>query len=283
MGPRSRRGLGYRYLPAGPPEEARVSDLTVALIVFASTVVATVLGFLLQRRLLTGEQSDSTRTSVRLAIGLMSTLTAVVLGMVTASAKEIYDDATDVVTGMAVDFLTLDRILDGYGPESAEVRDLIKRGVRERIDLLQSGSRSFSEELAATGPGTSIEGIQFAVNALQPVTDHQREMRDLALQVITGGLSYGSGNLSQQRWFFAVTPTAVPTVFLVVVFLWLVLEFFGLGLTCSRDPLVFTLLVISMLVVSSAIFLLLELEDPLGGYLRVTVEPLRVAEEYLNR
>ena len=57
-----------------------------------------------------------------MSVGLVATMTALVLGLVTASAKSSFDAVDTAVKQTATQLLTLDRVLARYGSETGEIR-----------------------------------------------------------------------------------------------------------------------------------------------------------------
>lgn len=256
--------------------------LPYSIAVLVSTLVAAALGVALRRRIFAGKPDEAVSASITAALGLGSTLTAIVLGMVTASAKDTYDQANELVAGLAVDAITLDKILDNYGPETAPIRDALKKDVEFRINRLESPETYHLADLVAAAGVPRVEALWSKVAALTPASPVQDQLQFRALDMIGGRVGFGEGNMAQKRWLFTVRPVSIPMVFLAVVLGWLVLEFFCFGLF-SKARTAFTLaLVASSLIVASTMFLILELDDPIDGYFHVSAEPLRRALELLN-
>ena len=68
---------------------------------------------------LPGHHLDAeSKDAVKVGIGLIATMTALVLGLVTASAKSSYDAVDSAVKKTAVDVLAFDRVLARYGSET---------------------------------------------------------------------------------------------------------------------------------------------------------------------
>ena len=107
----------------------------VGAIVFACTFGGALLGFWLQTRRKHELDVESTET-IRHSIGLVATMTALILGLITASAKSSFDEVTFAVESGATDILTLDRLLARYGPETSELRGAFKGAVARRIDMI---------------------------------------------------------------------------------------------------------------------------------------------------
>ncbi len=122
-----------------------------------------------------------------------------------------------------------------------------------------------------------METLYASVVALTPTTELQQNLRTRALDMIGGDVAFGEGNVAQKRWLFSVRPATLPTVFLVVVVLWMLLEFFTFGLLSPRSPAVYISIAAAAIVMTTAIFLIIELDDPLGGHIQVSVEPLHRA------
>jgi hypothetical protein len=115
----------------------------VGMIVFACTLGGALIGNWLRTTLPEHHLNDESRDTVKLGIGLIATMTALVLGLVTASAKSSFDAVDTAVKHTAMDILTLDRLLARYGPETGEIRGALQHAVASRIDMIwpQSSSR----------------------------------------------------------------------------------------------------------------------------------------------
>src|SRR5262249_51246892 len=85
-------------------------------------------------------------------------------------------------------------------------------------------------------------------------------------------------DLAQTRLrLYAQKDSSIPTAFLVVLIVWLVVLFTGYGLLAPRNPTVIAVLAVCVLSVSGALFLILELDRPFEGILRLPSAPLRDA------
>ena len=98
-----------------------MEPLLFAGIVLVSTLAAAALGFRLRSESPTEGGDDLTVLAGGSALGLAATLTAVVLGIVTASAADEYEHANDAVATVAVGFAELGDVLHSYGPETAPI------------------------------------------------------------------------------------------------------------------------------------------------------------------
>jgi hypothetical protein len=103
-----------------------MDPIFVGAIVFVSTLGGALLGNWLRGVLPEHHLQDASRNTVNVGIGLVATMSALVLGLVTASAKSSFDAVDNAVKETAAEILAFDRLLSRYGPETAEVRSALK-------------------------------------------------------------------------------------------------------------------------------------------------------------
>ncbi len=96
-----------------------------ALIVFGVQMSGWLLGRVLRVRLPQEHLTSSTRDAVMLAVGVVATLTALVLSLMISSAKTSYDADRLSVVEVAASILMIDRALAHYGAESKPARDCV--------------------------------------------------------------------------------------------------------------------------------------------------------------
>jgi hypothetical protein len=102
---------------------------------------------LLRRILPEHHLNADSKDIVKLGMGLIATMSALVLGLLIASAKGSYDTQRTEVTQMSADIVQLDRVLAHYGPQAKEARDLERSVVMVGLDMIWSDSAFRSEKL----------------------------------------------------------------------------------------------------------------------------------------
>ena len=90
----------------------------IGTLVFVCTFGGALVGLWLHAVLPDAHLRNDSKDTVTVGIGLIATMTALVLGLVTASAKSSLDALNTAVKHTAADVLALDRTLAGYGPET---------------------------------------------------------------------------------------------------------------------------------------------------------------------
>lgn len=259
-------------------------EILVALLAFGCMAVGTWFGMRLAAALPDHHLSQDSKEAVRLGMTLIASLTALVLGLIVAAAKSSFDEQNHAVRHAAADILTLDRVLGDYGAETGPCRDALRRMVDLQLDLIWaegSGSGAASGATpAATSAGVdsgtrAIEAVDACVRQLAPGTDGQRELEGRALSLCD--------TLQEARWLRIESSAApIPTVFLVIVIFWLTILFWSFGLFAPRNSTVRAVMLLCALSAAAAIYLILELEHPFDGSVRVASDPMHYTLTHLG-
>jgi hypothetical protein len=255
-----------------------MNPIIVGMIVVACTFGGALLGMWLRATLPDHHLDAESKDVVKVGIGLIATMTALVLGLVTASAKSSFDAMDSAVKQTAVEVLTLDRVLARYGSETGEIRQGLKRAVGARVDMIwpQGAAKPVTLDPMRSGAGAQTEGLAGAIRALTPRDDAQRALQARALDLTEA--------LLQARWLvLAGTEASVPLPFLVILVFWLTITFASFGLFAPRHATVLVVLFVCALSVGSAVFLVLEMGTPFDGVLKISAEPFRYTLAHLNQ
>ena len=246
----------------------------IAGLAFAGILGATLLGMHLRAALPDHHLSAETKDTVRLGMGLVATMTALLLGLLIASAKGSYDTQRSQMIQMAAKGVFLERVLIVYGPETAQTRTLLRGTTEGMIQELWPDSGS---QEAQVDPTTSTaQALYNSLHKLVPQNDEQRALKAQALETAT--------DLGKTRWLlFAQADTSIPTPLLVIVVLWLAIIFLSFGLFAPKNKTVIITMIIVSLSVSSALFLILELDRPFDGVIQVSSAPMHNALSQLGR
>ena len=235
------------------------------LIVFGCLVGAVLVGRGLRRMLPQEHLSADSRDVIKLAIGLVATMSALVLGLLVSSAKGSYDTERSEVIQMAAKVAFLDRLLAIYGPEAAEARVRFHDAVKQAVQQIWPEEARQPAQLAPNSQaGNVVYGV---VQALSPHDDAQRKLKEQAISV---GIDIG-----QLRSLLAAQSVpSISTPMLIVLVLWLAIIFLGFSTLAPPNVTAIFALIVSAVAVSGAIFLILELDQPFGGVIRISSEPM---------
>ena len=202
-------------------------------------------------------------------MALIGTLSALVLGLLIASAKSSYDAQRAEVIQMSANIILLDRILARYGPEAKEARDVLRRVVVS-LDRSWSEGLSRSEKLDSPEMRAGASSFYERIQELAPHNDFERSLQSQAMQTALGVGQTRSLLLQQAGSSF-------PMPFLVVMVFWLTIIFTSFGLFAPSNATVIAILFVCALSVSGAIYLILQLDSPFAGLMQISDAPLRSA------
>ena len=250
-----------------------MSSIATALLVFVCVFGFALLGMLIRSVLPEHHLNSETKDSVKLAMGLVATMVALILGLLIASAKSSYDAERNGVTQMAAKVVMLDRMLANYGPEAKETRDLLRRSVERVVARMWPGRKS---EQAQLDPSASrAEAIYVSIQQLSPKTELQSTFKSQAM-----GLAI---ELGQMRWLeFEQAGGSVSVPILVIMTCWLAILFLSFGLFSPPNGTVIAAHLLVALSVSAAIFLIMELDRPFNGMIQISSEPFDNALTHLG-
>ncbi|MBX7102647.1 MAG: hypothetical protein K1X57_01105 [Gemmataceae bacterium] len=253
-----------------------MSSLAIACILFVGVLTSTLVAMLIARCLpdhhLTGDSKDVIKSGV----GIIGTLTALVLGLLVAATKGTYDTQSGTVKDLAAQIAILDRILERYGTDSAEARGRLRDLGQSVLDQIWPHGSTGPIDFVAGQSKQFGESFFEAVAVLDPKTDTQRMLKGRAQEI-----TVGMGQLRQK--LVVNSERTIPAPLLIMLAVWQATLFAGLGLLAARNATAITVLIICMVSVAGALFLVLELDRPFEGLVRVSDTPLRVVVSNLGK
>lgn len=242
-----------------------------AAITFACTLACALIGMAIREALPPAHLTKESQDVIRLGMGLVATMTALLLGLVTAAAKGSFDSQDVAVRNAAAGLLTLDRLLARYGPETKPTRELLRHAVAFRLETMWPATGTPQLPLGVEENSDDVpaaEKIENQILDLSPQTDSQRWFKSEALKL--------TEEVLRTRWrLLGSAAGSVPRTFLVVVIFWLAMTFGSFGVSAPRNATVVTVFVIAALSVAAAVFLILELDTPFEGIIKISAAPLQ--------
>jgi len=237
-----------------------MSPGVVGLVVFACVYGGAALGFALRRRIPPEHLDSDSRDVVKLSTGLIATMSALVLGLLVASAKSSYDQQKDEITRLCADVALIDRALAHYGPSGDEARATLRGSVEQAFGELWKPT--------ARPPSEAGEAFYETIQKLEATNEKE--------QSIKGAVSQLTMEMGKTRWLMhAQSGHSIMTPLLVVVVFWLTIIFVSFGLYAPPNAVVRTALFVCAISAASAIFLILEMDHPFTGLIRISDQPLR--------
>jgi hypothetical protein len=253
-----------------------LNSITISLAVVAFVMGGALLGGYVRNRLPHHHLEGDTRDIVKAGIGLLATLSALVLGLIIASAKSSFDTKTEEVQTAAVKLLHLDRSLRQLGTVGDNARQELTQMVRMRVDQVWAQRDPMAIAMRGSDAKPNLETLQAAIRSIAPRDEVQRSAIARALQA--------SDELAQVRALvIAHTGSGIIMPLLVVLVFWFTIITAGLNLFAPRNGTTLVFNILCALSIASAIFLVLEMDQSFGGMIHVSDAPLRAALAQLAR
>jgi len=251
-----------------------MSSTLIAVLVFVLVFAGALAGIAI--RVPAQHQDSETRDVVKLVLGLIATMTALVLSMLIASAHTSYDRQESEVQQLGAQIVQLDELFVHYGSEANDSRKQLRRMVEAEFVRLWSGAGAARADARAPQTYSPAEDLFTTVSGLKPNSEAQRSAQARALQLMT---TMGT----TIRLLYLQAGGSLSWPFFVVLVFWLVMLFAGFGLFARRNATVIVALFVGALTVAGAIFLILEMNRPYGGLMQLSSAPIRHALDQIGR
>jgi hypothetical protein len=242
--------------------------LVVSSLVFALVLAGSLAGMGIRRAVPETHFTPEAKDTVRLAIGLVVTMTGLVLGMLVSSAKTFYDGEKNQVAEMSSQIILMDDLLAGYGPETKQARIEALAFVEDAADRIWPKEKSTLFQLR---PENRSQDFYKELQSLVPKNDAQASAK-AQLTTLTISLKKGYWLI-----YLQTVQTPIPTPLLGVVTSWLIAIFISFGMFAPRNPTVMATLIVCAMAVSAAIFIILSMYAPFTGVLRISPAAVRDA------
>ena len=238
------------------------------LAIFGGALLGARVGSLLPRHHLATE----TRDAVSAILAIVSTSSALVIGLLLSDANAAFAVRSDAASGMAANILRLDRSLRLYGDEAAAAQTQLRA-----YATVKAAEMTAEAAPPMVSPALEIlERLTTTVVDLQPQNEEQKFLRQQALSL--------SQSITDDRWTIVrQSGESSPTPMIVMLTVWLSLVFVGIGVFAPRNATVFTAVTCSALAAAAGIYMIVELGSPTRGVLRTPTAAITNAARIMAR
>lgn len=252
-----------------------MSSLTISLISVACIFGGALVGMWLRRVMPKHHLLDDSRETIKVGSGMIATLAALVLGLLVGSSKGSFDSTNTLVTQAAAKKIMLDGLLANYDPETKPMREQLRHAAVGALEIFWPEEKIEGSELSKFEKANAMEVIRAELRKLAPAPDAQKQLLAEA--------NSATGDLLQMRWLLIEqAQSSLPTLLVVILLFWLTVLHLSFGLLAPGNPTAVTVLLISSISLAGAILLILEMNHPLEGMVKVPSAPLRKALQILH-
>jgi hypothetical protein len=249
--------------------------IAISAFIGAATLGGGVAGLFLQSFLPEKHTADRSRDMLAAIVGLISLLLALVLGTLIGSAYSFYATQKTEMETLAARSLQLDLSLAQYGPEAAPLRSALRNTLGGIDALIWGDGQADPRQFKAAAVLPSLRGMVARFSSLTPASDTQKEL--------LGSIAADEGQIQQTRLLISLqlaSPISWPL--LGVVASWSILLFCGFGILSRINVTTLAALTLGSFAIGSAIFLILELNEPYNGLFKIPRSAMQQAIEALG-
>ena len=257
------------------------SALVVTLLLCASAAG----GFYVRPFIPEAHRSAESANLVRLVVGILVTFAAIVLGLLTISVKDAFDTADRDRGQYAAQLTELDRCLRNYGADAEPIRRQVRDYTTGVIastwpsDPLPAGvgrpdTRGMPQIGERAALGRILDSVDLDIRRLKPADAfHARLASDCATQL---------ADVVKRRWMLIEEAHgSISQPFLRVLVFWLMVVFASFGLYAPRNGMVLVIIAMCAVCVTSAIFVILDMDIPYGGLFGISSQAMSNALSHM--
>ena len=262
-----------------------MTDLLVALALFVGLCGSSLLGRWLLGVLPARHRSQETWEFTRIASGLLITFTALVLSLLITNVDAQFAKTEGDLRTYSAMIVRLDTELTDLPAVAEAARGLLRRYTATAIATTwpeearpaggEAGPADVGAEIDSPALGRMLHRLETDIRQATATDPSDTGARAVCLRHIDLLLDLrltlvGEANSTITRPFFGM------------MIFWLVVVFFGFGLTAPHNAVSAAFILIVGISIAGAIFCILELDGPLDGLIKVSSEPMRRALDHLG-
>jgi hypothetical protein len=263
-------------------------DIAIAILSLVLLLAGSGAGLVCQNLLKERHRNPETIESIRLVVTMLVTFAALVLGLLVTSVKADFDKHNDEYRAYGDYLIRLDARLREFGPEADQIRKSLRAFTASVI------LQSWPEETPPGGEYPKDFKPLFAGSDETQVITSQLHNIDNLIQNLSPQDTYHTRiyakilehlkQMQDVRWSLVEGCTSrVSSVFLTALMFWLVTVFFMFGMVVPRNGLVYLAVFLTSLSVASTLYIILDLDHPMDGYIKVSSQPLRGALIHMDQ
>jgi hypothetical protein len=201
------------------------------------------------------------KDAVKLALGLVATMTALLLSLLVNAVRGTFETRRNEVVEMSAQVALLDRLLLLYGSDASEARTQFRLAVEDALHRMWPEERGNRAQMAPNTRGG--DAFYVALMHLVPQNEVQADVKGHALKLAL--------EIARLRaLLLAQSAQSISGGMPIAVICWLVIIFFGFGILAPPNATTSLALGAAAISVAGAVFLILELDQPMDGWIKVS-------------
>jgi hypothetical protein len=241
-----------------------MGNFILSALTFVLLTTVALLCMYLNPRLAEHHRDSDTAAAVSKIANIFVVITSLVFGLLITSSKSTFEGTDRNIHSYATQLILLDRILRNYGRDASNARAALKVYVEEAI--AHPAQTDELEPTKSDTAGHALDLVGVAIDAIQPADSlHER--------LFTNAQNYYR-DVVRQRWIIVEqSEGAIPSPIIGMLIAWLTLIFASFGYRAPKNAVVVSMLLISSMLISASLYLILDMDIPFKGPIRISYEP----------
>jgi hypothetical protein len=249
-------------------------EVFLAAFIYACLIAASIGTMLTYSKLPIHHRQDETNAVVRLVANIFVVMTSLVFSLMINSAKNTFEGIDANVHAFATQIILFDKTLRTYGLEANETKQRLAVYVEKSL-----GAAPENADPLVKGDPTSevaLNEIGDSLSLLNPGDPGHVALWNDARQQYQ--------RIVERRWILVEQSEGViPRPLIAMLVAWLILIFASFGYRAPKNIIVVSMFVIAALLISAAIYLVLDMDIPFSGLIQISDLPLRRALAEIGR
>jgi hypothetical protein len=233
--------------------------LVVALVSCAIMLSGAYVGSRLRRVLPSHHLEGETKAIVQTGVDLLAVLLCVTMGLLVDSAYASFEAKRAELQRMAADVMVLDRLMEGFGHDGAQVRVMLRRGMAQAAQHIWSADKPAIPDLGATSVSNEV------FRAIHQLPGDRPAQQAARTQAVSLAMDIARNRLM----LFQALESPLPLVVVGVLVFWLTALFVSFSLFTPLNHTGVGVLVVIAVAASLALLLFLEMRDPFKGLVQI--------------
>jgi hypothetical protein len=256
-----------------------MTSISISVAVGVLTFGLGILGLFLQRLLPEHHMSTGSREMIRAIVALVSLLLALVLGTLVGSAYGFFASQKANIETLCARALEVDLAFQQYGTETKPLRDALRGSIKGAYNAIWGDGEAYRQQFEIGAYMSRFEKWNETISSLSPHTPAQTHLLEAMIA--------SSASFQHTRLLMSLQlASSISWPLITIVVSWAMLLFCGFGVLSGLNPTSIAALAFGSFAVASAIFLILELNQPFSGLLRIPPasieQTIRVLDESLR-
>ncbi|RAO77280.1 hypothetical protein [Dyella jiangningensis] len=262
---------------------------TSTLGIFTALVAAALIGLGVRRVLPEEHKAQETVQLVQLVNGMLVTFAALMLSLLTTSAKSSFDIVADDFHVFASDLIQLDSTLRAYGDEGDQARALLRSYTAGTIASIWPHERRppgdyYPKDISPKDVTENIDDARLD----QMLNDVGKQVRRLPVtdpyhqSLRSEGLEQFARAMSAHWKLIEEAHSSISLPFFLTLAFWLFVIFLSFGLIAPHNALALVTIGLGSILLASVVYVIVDFDTLFRGFIIVPSQPMRDALAHMS-